>query len=209
MSRRGRRTLRPEEEELWRRVAESVERLKPRRGTRKLKVAKDAAGEPPPEPAVRAPVPGPVEPPKPPAAAKTPPAKPVAAPAGPKPPPLAPLERRTVQRLVRGTHAIDDRLDLHGLTQDAAKRRLMDFLHRAQANGLKTVLVITGKGALGTDRFEAGDFTAERGVLRRMVPEWLRMPGARGLVVGFSEAHAAHGGSGALYVRIRRPKTGR
>ncbi|WP_312861524.1 Smr/MutS family protein [Segnochrobactrum spirostomi] len=114
-----------------------------------------------------------------------------------------------MQRLVRGTHAIDDRLDLHGLTQEAAKRRLMDFLHRAQADGLKTVLVITGKGALGTDRFEAGDFTAERGVLRRVVPEWLRMPGARGLVVGFSEAHAAHGGSGALYVRIRRPKTGR
>lgn len=209
MSRRGRRVLRPEEEELWRRVAESVERLKPRRGTRKLKVVKDAAEEPPPEPTVRTPVPGPVEPPKPSAGAKTPPLKPPATPTGPKPPPLAPLERRTVQRLVRGTHAIDDRLDLHGLTQDAAKRRLMDFLHRAQANGLKTVLVITGKGALGTERFEAGDFTAERGVLRRVVPEWLRIPGARGLVVGFSEAHAAHGGSGALYVRIRRPKTGR
>jgi DNA-nicking Smr family endonuclease len=47
----------------------------------------------------------------------------------------------------------------------------------------------------------------ERGVLRRMVPQWLAMPDVRHLVVlGYEEAHTSHGGSGALYVRIRKKR---
>ncbi|MGH6765236.1 MAG: Smr/MutS family protein, partial [Bradyrhizobium sp.] len=45
-----------------------------------------------------------------------------------------------------------------------------------------------------------------RGVLRRQVPQWLSLPEFRTLVVGFEEAHIGHGGEGALYVRIRRPR---
>ena len=60
------------------------------------------------------------------------------------------------------------------------------------------MLVITGKGV-------AGD--AERGVLRRQVPQWLALPEFRTLVVGFEEAHIGHGGEGALYVRIRRARS--
>ena len=48
----------------------------------------------------------------------------------------------------------------------------------------------------------------ERGVLRRLVPHWLRLPDLRPLVLGFEEAGAAHGGAGALYVRLRRPRPG-
>jgi DNA-nicking Smr family endonuclease len=46
----------------------------------------------------------------------------------------------------------------------------------------------------------------ERGVLRRQVPLWLALPDLRSLVVGFEEAHVAHGGEGALYVRLRRAR---
>ena len=60
---------------------------------------------------------------------------------------------------------------------------------------------MTGKGAAGTALF--GD---ERGVLRRVVPHWLRLPDLRPLVVGFEEAQQRHGGSGALYVRLRRAR---
>jgi DNA-nicking Smr family endonuclease len=45
-------------------------------------------------------------------------------------------------------------------------------------------------------------------VLRRQVPEWLRLPEFRGYVVGFEDAHTRHGGAGALYVRIRRKRSG-
>ncbi len=55
--------------------------------------------------------------------------------------------------------------------------------------GLTFVLVITGKG-------KAGSQDAERGVLRRQVPEWLSLPEFRALVVGFEEAHIGHGGEG-------------
>ena len=126
------------------------------------------------------------------------------APAATRPAPqLEPFDRRLKQRLARGNAPIDARIDLHGKTQSAAYAQLLSFLRRAQAEGAKFVLVITGKG--GTARDDAG----ERGVLKRQVPHWLELPEFRGYVVGFEHAHAGHGGTGALYVRIRRQKSGR
>jgi DNA-nicking Smr family endonuclease len=110
------------------------------------------------------------------------------------PPPLAPLETRLRQRLARGRLAVDDTLDLHGYRQEEAHRVLRNFLTRAQARGAKLVLVVTGKGRTA----------AEPGVLRRAVPLWLEAPELRSIVVGFGEATPTHGGSGALYVRLRR-----
>jgi len=116
--------------------------------------------------------------------------------AAPKaPPPLMPIDRRLKQRLARGQTEIDARLDLHGRTLSGAHAALLRFLHRAQGEGAKTVLVITGKG---------GDLSAGRGVLRRQVPLWLALPELRVYVLAVEEAHAAHGGTGALYVRLRR-----
>jgi DNA-nicking Smr family endonuclease len=114
--------------------------------------------------------------------------------------PLAPLGRRLLQRVARGNEPLDARIDLHGLTQEAAHHALHRFLRRAQADGAKLVLVITGKGV------RAQTFGEDRGVLRRLVPQWLRLPEFRSVVVGFELAHASHGGEGALYVRIRRAR---
>jgi DNA-nicking Smr family endonuclease len=117
-------------------------------------------------------------------------ARPPAAPA------LAPLGRRLRQRLARGVNAIDGRLDLHGMTQARAHGALLSFLHAAQARGSRIVLVITGKGVAGA--------AGERGVLRRQVPLWLRLPEFRDCVTGFESAGAGHGGEGAIYVQVRR-----
>lgn len=115
----------------------------------------------------------------------------------PSPPPLAPLGRRERTHLSRGRIEIDARLDLHGMTQARAHRALLHFLQRASGDGLRFVLVVTGKGSsVGQE--------SERGVLRRQVPEWLGLPEFRELVVGFEQAHIGHGGAGALYVRVRR-----
>jgi DNA-nicking Smr family endonuclease len=113
-------------------------------------------------------------------------------------PALAPIDRRTRQRLARGLEPIDARLDLHGCTQAQAHAALLGFLRRAQAQNARTVLVITGKGG--------GHAAHERGVLRRQVPLWLALPEFRKFVVGFEPAHVAHGGEGAFYVRLRRAK---
>jgi DNA-nicking Smr family endonuclease len=118
----------------------------------------------------------------------------------PRPPGLAPIDRRLKQKLARGREAIDRTIDLHGLTQAQAHAALVRFLRLARAEGARLVLVVTGKGA------RSDDFAAERGVLRRQVPLWLRSAELRDTVIGFDWAHAAHGGEGAIYVRIRRSR---
>jgi DNA-nicking Smr family endonuclease len=146
------------------------------------------------------------EPDPPPAPAPSPPPAPrrPSPPAKPAAPPLVPLERKMMLALRRGTRAVDAVIDLHGMRQSEAQAALLAFLHRAQGAGYGIVLVITGKGGIaggaGPDDFPF----AERGVLRRVVPHWLRLPDLRPLVLGFEEASPQHGGSGALYVRLRR-----
>ncbi|MEH0074283.1 Smr/MutS family protein [Pannonibacter sp. Pt2] len=132
-------------------------------------------------------------------------------PARPKgPPPLAPLERRVRQKIVRGMRSFDARIDLHGMTQHEAHDQLRGFLHVAYQRGHVIVLVITGKGGRGMNgSSSAGHGTPymdERGILRRVVPQWLAMADLRHIVLGFEEAHLTHGGSGALYVRLRKRK---
>jgi DNA-nicking Smr family endonuclease len=124
----------------------------------------------------------------------------------PKLPPLAPLDRRMKQRVARGRDPIEARLDLHGMTQMQAHAALLRFLRRAQADGAKTVLVVTGKGSGARSRVGTHDVDREPGVLRRQVPMWLALPEFRLLVIGFDDAHAGHGGQGALYVRLRRAR---
>ena len=134
----------------------------------------------------------------------TPPVKPKT-PASPAVPPLAPLEKRLRQRLSRGHTPIDSVIDLHGMRQDEAHTALRRFVIGAHQAGYSVILVVTGKGANASA--EQGSYE-ERGVLRRMVPHWLRMADMRSYVIGFENAAQHHGGTGALYVRIRRSKIG-
>jgi len=113
-----------------------------------------------------------------------------------RPPPLVALASRDRQRLARGRAEPDARLDLHGLHQATAFHTLIGFLRQTQACGGRLALVITGKG----------DSLSERGVLRSSVPHWLARPDFRDLVLGVEPAARRHGGEGALYVRLRRPR---
>jgi DNA-nicking Smr family endonuclease len=181
---RRKRALSDEEQALWESVAKQTRPLR-----KKHRPAVAHAGPPKMETPVAAKA---VVPPK----LLLPATPPV--PAKPVVPPLAPLGRRERTQLSRGRKEIEARLDLHGMTQARAHRALSGFLHRAHGDGLTFVLVITGKGKVGTE--------SERGVLRRQVPQWLSQAEFRAFVVGFEEAHIGHGGSGALYVRIRRSR---
>jgi DNA-nicking Smr family endonuclease len=193
----SRRELSDEERALWRGVARSLKPLR-KRAVRAPNDGEPAAGAPSKAPASPKPAKTPARPPA--KAAKfvklvpSPPSKPAAKPA--LLPSYAPLARREKQQLARGRTAIDARIDLHGMTQAEAHAALVHFLRRAQHDDAKFALVVTGKGT------RTGD--PERGVLRRQVPHWLRLPDLRDIVLGFEEAHITHGGEGALYVRLRR-----
>ena len=122
-------------------------------------------------------------------------------------PPLAGFDRRRVRRLAAGQIEVEARLDLHGLRQSEAHYRLVSFIRDCVARGLSTVLVITGKGGRRESGADApfDDLDArDHGVLRRSVPHWLAHPELRGLVVSQAPAGPRHGGSGALYVHLRR-----
>jgi len=182
MSRR--RPLSEEERALWRGFARSIKPLDQARKPAELaELAESSAVDDKPAPA----------PPSRPAIRQEKlPAK--------KAPPLAPLGRRLKQRVARGREPIDARLDLHGFTQREAHAALLRFLHRAQADGVKIALVVTGKGT------GKGPSPHESSVLKRQVPMWLSLPEFRSLVVGFQDAHTGHGGEGALYIRLRRAR---
>jgi DNA-nicking Smr family endonuclease len=124
----------------------------------------------------------------------SPPARPSSVPIRKSKPHQAKLDEPTHRKLSKGKLPIGGRIDLHGLTQGEAHGFLHSFLHRAHAAGLRHVLVITGKGAsFGSD-----------GILRQAVPHWFATPAFRTLVSAYDFAHQSHGGSGAIYVRLRR-----
>jgi DNA-nicking Smr family endonuclease len=178
-ARRG-KTLTQADIALWRQVARTVEPLPGR-----APVAPEPVPETPPPAATET-------------AAR---AIAAAAPVKASAPPLAPIERRLRTQLRRGRQGVDASIDLHGMRQEEAHLALNAFLRREQRRGCRIALVVTGKGAAAP-----APFGEERGVLRRMVPHWLRLPELRPLVLGFEEAELRHGGAGALYVRLRRPK---
>jgi DNA-nicking Smr family endonuclease len=183
----GLRRLTDEEIDLWIAVAKSVSR---RKGSKLPSLRKSA---PLSDPAADAPVEVRRTSVKP-----TPPTP---------PPPLAPLERRLKRQLAQGRSAIDQSIDLHGMNQAQAHQALRGFLSFAQARGDRLVLVVTGKGAPKARALESFR-SDEPGVLRRVVPHWLHAPDLRAIVLGFEEAGRAHGGAGALYVRLRKSDRG-
>ncbi|HEY1836270.1 MAG TPA: Smr/MutS family protein [Rhizomicrobium sp.] len=139
-------------------------------------------------------------------AAKTSTAKSVARPIPRAPRPTG-LDGRTAERLSRGQLAPEAKLDLHGLTEDAAHRALVAFLRGAHARGVRLALVVTGKGGAAQRDdapFDLGLDGRKRGVLRTMTPRWLKEPELARFVADTRAAHIRHGGAGALYVYLRK-----
>jgi len=118
------------------------------------------------------------------------------------------LDRRAADRLRQGRRPIEGRLDLHGMTQEAAHAALRRFIAAALRDEKRCVLVITGKGATRQDETDTIMPSRRGGVLREAVPRWLAEPSLRSHVVALHPAAAQHGGDGALYVLLRRRRAG-
>ncbi len=98
---------------------------------------------------------------------------------------------QVMRRLKRGLIPVDDELDLHGLTQTAARDALAGFIAHSRDSGHRCVRVIHGKG------YRSG---ARGPVLKTAVNLWLRRLSD---VVAFASARAIDGGTGAVYVLLR------
>jgi len=192
----SRRRLRPDEVELWRKVADTTHKLHPERNAGDLPLPKPKPMKPARAPAERFTL-------------------------GEKANGRAPghdvqagmrdrvasaplqMDKKAFGRLKRGKMVPEGKLDLHGMTMNQAHPALTRFILSAQATGKRLVLVVTGKGK---HRDDGGPIPTRLGVLRHNVPHWLAQPPLAQAVLQISEAHLKHGGGGAYYVYLRRTR---
>jgi len=113
------------------------------------------------------------------------------------------MDRKRFDRMKRGKLAPGGRIDLHGMTIAQAHPALTEFILRAHADGVRLVLVITGKGKAGGGN---DPIPVRTGVIKHQVPMWLRAAPVKAAVLQVSEAHIRHGGAGAYYVYLRRQR---
>lgn len=102
------------------------------------------------------------------------------------------LQRRVLRRLRRGQYSVGAELDLHHMNAEAARAALGEFIDDSRQRLLTCIKVIHGKGL----RSKAGG-----PVLKRLVSHWLRRHPA---VLAFASARPNDGGTGAVYVLLKR-----
>ncbi|HEU4967797.1 Smr/MutS family protein [Sphingomonas sp.] len=102
------------------------------------------------------------------------------------------------RRLSRGFVAPELAVDLHGHTLDTAYRTLDAGLEAAIARGIRVLLLVTGKPR---------DPGSGRGAIRAAVGDWLASSRHSADIAAVRNAHPRHGGAGALYIILKRPRT--
>jgi DNA-nicking Smr family endonuclease len=112
------------------------------------------------------------------------------------------LDSHWERRLRAGTLAPDFTLDLHDHSLDAAYSRLLGGLDIARETGARIVLVIAGKERPAP----AADRSGQRGAIRAKLLDWLAASRHSPVIAAIRKAHRRHGGDGALYVILKRPR---
>lgn len=113
------------------------------------------------------------------------------------------LDGRWDKRLAAGAVQPETRIDMHGHTLDTAYALLDSALERAIRRGDRVLLLITGK----PPRAES-EQPHTRGRIRAAVADWLAASRHAGQIAAVRAAHPRHGGAGALYVILRRSRSG-
>ncbi len=108
------------------------------------------------------------------------------------------IDKCKLKRMQRGQLELQARLDLHGFTQSQAQAAVIEFLERCQAQGKRNVIIVTGKGLAK----EGG------GILRSRLPDWLNLSPNRERVLSYDYSQPKDGGTGALYVVLRKLRGG-
>ena len=113
------------------------------------------------------------------------------------------MDKKNFRKLVQGRKEIDATLDLHGMTSAQAQARFQVFINQGARAGWRLILVITGKG----NKTHMDEFNRPRsGVLRSSLPDWVRSAALSDKVLQVTPAQQRHGGAGAFYVYLRRPR---
>lgn len=104
------------------------------------------------------------------------------------------LQPNALKKLRQGKNPVEDLLDLHGLTVNQARKELLKFLDDCVTAGIRHIIIVHGKGFRSKDK----------PIIKAMVNRWLR---AVDNVLAFHSAQPKDGGSGAVYVLLKKPAT--
>lgn len=102
------------------------------------------------------------------------------------------IQPATLKKLRMGKLPVDDTIDLHGLTIDEARQYLMEFLGECENNSYRHVIIIHGKGMSSMNK---------KPVLKPLINRWLKQLDQ---VLAFNSAKPVDGGTGAVYVLLKR-----
>ena len=107
------------------------------------------------------------------------------------------IDRKLDKKLKGGQIKIDKTIDFHGKTLDEAFDSLLLNIESAFENGLRMLLVITGKGR-GTKEGKES--------IKSQIEYWMKHPNISSKVIKYTDAQQRDGGTGALYVLLKRKK---
>ena len=105
------------------------------------------------------------------------------------------FSRKLMKKLKKGEFPVKDHIDLHGMTKKEAEITVRNFLIQSQKRGYRCVLIVHGRGLNSPDSFP---------VLKEGLPRWLGRGPVRKIVLAFSTARPYDGGTGAVYVYLRK-----
>lgn len=107
------------------------------------------------------------------------------------------INRRTDKKLRNGQLKIDMTVDFHGMTLEEAFEQLLHQLNLAYENKLRCILLITGKGK---------NTKPGRESIKRNIEKWLKHQEISSKIIKYVDATNKHGGTGAIYVLLKRNK---
>jgi DNA-nicking Smr family endonuclease len=107
------------------------------------------------------------------------------------------LDPRVLRRLRRGELAYQAIIDLHGMSAAAARIEVERFILQSIAAGHREVLIVHGRGRNSKDNVP---------VLKERLKGWLARGRIGRGILAFTSARPADGGTGALYVLLRRQR---
>lgn len=104
------------------------------------------------------------------------------------------VQNGVFRKFKQGRYEAQSRLDLHRMTVEIARGEIFEFIEECYALGLRSVLVIHGKGESRAEKERSS-------ILKGCVDHWLR---ELAVVQAFHSAQPQHGGTGAVYVLLRK-----
>jgi DNA-nicking Smr family endonuclease len=109
---------------------------------------------------------------------------------------VAGFDRKLMRKLRNGHFPIQDYIDLHGMTRQVAKASLREFLLKSYKSSLRCVLIVHGRGLNSENNIP---------ILKERLPLWLSQGPVKKIVLAFSTARPYDGGTGAVYILLRKP----